>query len=141
MTNRPKNYWGFLNQNATLTAENLELRRQIDKKDELYQKLKVHLETCQDAYDRDLEMNMREIETTEFELAFESYLFNTLKLKIRYIHNEGKNVELYGVYLWQDELRTSPNTTNDVNIISFLTMDTCHEIEVAIFQELEGIPS
>ena len=46
MTNRPKNYWGFLNQNATLTAENLELRRQIDKKDELYQKLKVHLETC-----------------------------------------------------------------------------------------------
>jgi len=84
---------------------------------------------------------MREIETTEFELAFESYLFNTLKLKIRYIHNEGKNVELYGVYLWQDELRTSPNTTNDVNIISFLTMDTCHEIEVAIFQELEGIPS
>ena len=82
---------------------------------------------------------MQPIETTEFELAFASYLFNTLKLTIRYIHNKGENVELYGVYLWQDELQTSPNTTNDVNIISFLTMDTCHEIETAIFQELENV--
>jgi len=40
-------YYGFIRENA-------ELKDELAKKDKAYLRLKAHLETCQDAYDRDV---------------------------------------------------------------------------------------